>query len=187
VPRIAGVGVVLLLASAGAIAALLPGQPHTAARRATPPATVEGIQAVGLVDSGPPVPGGGAAAPRTLVALPAGLGFIPGQQAAPGWTADQMAGGTYIFIYISNGQCLASAAGRRAAVLQRCNLGYGQRWRRQDGDTGGYWQLRNAGNGRCLTAGTAIAAGGHDDLTARLEPCRAQLRWPQRLTFAPVY
>jgi len=186
-PRIAGLCVVLLLAAAGVIAALLPGTPHVAVHRAALPAKVDSVQAVGLVDLGPPGPGGAAAtSPETLLASAAGPSFTPVRQAEPGWNADQMAGGTYIFIDISTGMCLASAAGG-AAVLQRCNLGYAQRWRRQDADTRGYWQLRNAGTGRCLTVATAIPAGGHDDLHARLERCGTQQDWHQRITFSPTY
>src|SRR6266568_3887965 len=114
-PRIAGTGVVLLLAGTGVVAGLVAGSPHVTARHVVLPTKVQGAHEVGLVNAGPPKPAGQAAAPpRTLLKSRSGLAFAV-RQVALEWTADQMAGGTYIFIYISDGSCLSSAAGRSQA------------------------------------------------------------------------
>ncbi len=197
-PRIAGTGVVLLLAGTGVIASLVGGDPHVTARHGVPPARVQGAHEVGLVSAGPPGPAGQAAAPaQTLLKSRSGLAFATVRQVAPEWTADQMAGGTYIFIYISDGSCLSSAAlrgrarrGRASgtmAVTTRCDLGYSQRWRRQQGGTQGYWQLRNIGDGRCLTLGGASPAAGQGSFSAELMPCGAPADWHQQITFSPIY
>ncbi len=202
-PRIAGTGVVLLLAGTGVVASLVPGSPHVTARHVVLPSRVQGVHEIGLVNAGPPEPAGQAAAPaRTLLKSRSGLAFAAVRQVAPEWTADQMAGGTYIFIYISDGSCLSSAArrgrasggqasGTRAsgtrAVTTRCDLGYAQRWRRQQGNTHGYWQLRNLGDGRCLTLGGASPAAGLGSFSAELAPCGAQGDWRQQITFSPMY
>lgn len=202
-PRIAGTGVVLLLAGTGVVASLVPRSPHVAARHVVLPSRVQGVHEIGLVNAGPPEPAGQAAAPaRTLLKSRSGLAFAAVRQVAPEWTADQMAGGTYIFIYISDGSCLSSAArrgrasggqasGTRAsgtrAVTTRCDLGYAQRWRRRQGNTQGYWQLRNLGDGRCLTLGGASPAAGLGSFSAELAPCGAQGDWRQQITFSPMY
>jgi hypothetical protein len=190
VPRIVGISVVLLLAVVGVIAVLRPAKPHaTAPRHVTlPSARVEGVQTIGIVAAGLPGPAGSAApAPDTLVAPAASVAFAPGQQSAPAWTADQMAGGAYIFINLANGQCLAPAARGGAAVLQKCNLGNAQRWQRENANTAGFAQLRNAQDGRCLTITSTIPAAGPDDFTAGLQPCSAQPGPQQLMTFSPTF
>ena len=72
------------------------------------PTRVLGTQAIGLVNPGPPPQAGASAAPQAFLASRSDLSFVPAGQAAADWTADQMAGGTYIFIYLPNGLCLAS-------------------------------------------------------------------------------
>jgi Ricin-type beta-trefoil lectin domain-like len=197
-PRIAGIGVVLLLAGTGIIANLVAAKPQVTVRHVALPGKVESVQEVGLVSAGPPAAANMAAAPaQTLLKLPSGLAFVSARQAVPEWTADQLAGGTYVFIYISDGMCLASAdgqvaggrvtGGRVTAVVRRCNLGYAQRWLRQDADTRGYWQLRNAADSRCLTLANAVPAGGQNAFRADLAPCGAQQDWRQRFTFSPIY
>ena len=66
--------------------------------------------------------------------------------------------GSYIFIYLPDGQCLAAPGRARgpAAPLERCDLSpasAGAAWVRGV-LVGGhdYYQLRNLANGRCLTA-----------------------------------
>ena len=120
------------------------------------------------------------------MASSSGLSFTSAAQAGADWTADQMAGGTYIFIYLPSGLCLAFSR-VSVAALERCNLGAGQRWIRQRPVTGTggleYWQLRNLSTGRCLTAvavaGTARAA----QAAARLERCQASPSSPQLIAF----
>jgi Ricin-type beta-trefoil lectin domain-like len=188
-----------MLAGTGVIASLVAGKPHVTPHHVALPARVEAVQEVGLLNAGPPAPADATAAPaQTLMKLPSGLAFAPPRQAGPQWTADQMAGGTFIFIYIQDGMCLSSAAdrpatGSRAArrriavVLQRCNLGAAQRWQRQDADARGYWRLRNAGDRRCLTLASASPAGGQGAFSADLSPCGIQQDWRQRVTFSPIY
>jgi hypothetical protein len=113
------------------------------------------------------------------------LGFVPAGQVSADWTADQMAGGTYIFIYLPNGLCLASSRGS-AVALARCNLGAAQRWVRQrlvSLDGVDYWQLRNLSNGWCLTAATGSGAAQPGRSTARLEGCQASPGWIQLVAF----
>jgi Ricin-type beta-trefoil lectin domain-like len=178
-PRLAGTGFAILLAGAGLAAYLIVGGAHASQDAAVLPTRVLGTQAIGLVNPGPPA--GGTPATETLLATRSGLTFRVVGQVGADWTADQMAGGTYIFIYLPNGLCLASAeaSSRPSAVaLARCNLEAGQRWRRLHlvVAAGGldYWQLSNLADGRCLTA-----AGS----AARLEPCQASPGWRQQVAF----
>jgi hypothetical protein len=198
VPRIAGTGVVLLLAGTGVVASLVTGSQHVTARHVVLPTRVLSAHEVGLANagpSGPSGPSGQAAVPyRTLLKSRSGLAFAAVRQVAPEWTADQMAGGNYIFIYIADGTCLSSLArrgrGRAAAgqaVTMRCHLGYAQRWRRQQGGTQGYWQLRNLADGRCLALGGADPAAGQGSFSAQLAPCGAQRDWRQQITFSPMF
>jgi hypothetical protein len=97
-----------------------------------------------------------------------------------------MAGGTYIFIYLPNGLCLASRAGHRAptVTLERCDLQASQRWLRLHTAVGSngldYWQLRNLADNRCVTAGKAVGQG---ESAAQLEPCQASPGWQQQVAF----
>jgi hypothetical protein len=196
-PRIAGTGVVLLLAGTGVVASLATGSQHVTARRVVLPTRVLSARDVGLANAGPSGPAAQAVAPyRTLLKSRSGLAFAEVRQVAPEWTADQMAGGTYIFIYIADGTCLSSLArrgrsrGRAAAgqaVTMRCHLGYAQRWRRRQGGTQGYWQLRNLADGRCLALGGADPAAGTGSFSAQLAPCGAQRDWRQQFTFSPMF
>ena len=198
-----------MLAGTGVIASLVAGKPHVTLHHFALPGRVEAVQVVGLLNAGPPAPAGATAAPaQTLMKLTSGLAFAPPRQAGPQWSADQMAGGTFIFIYIQDGMCLSSAADSTAAdstaadsraadsraarrriavVLRRCNLGAAQRWQRQDANARGYWRLRNAGDRRCLTLASAGLAGGQGAFSADLSPCGIQQDWRQRVTFSPIY
>jgi hypothetical protein len=142
-------------------------------------------QPVGLVVQ-PPATGGGAL--RQLVQGPAGLAFSPVSPAAqaagnPLWTADLMVGGSYVFIYIPDGRCLA-ASGRQpgwALSLQHCNLGPDQRWHELSATVkaGGrvFGQFRDMGSGECLSA--ASGAAGPAGL-ARCDPAQP---WDQLVAF----
>jgi hypothetical protein len=176
--RLTGAGLAVLLAAVGVAAYLIVGGNHASQDASELPTRVLSTQAVGLVNPGPAGPASSSPASQMLVATGAGLSFADNGQAGSDWTADQMAGGTLIFIYLPDGQCLGSA--RRAGVtLQRCNLEAGLRWVQRHPVTGGtglqYWQLRNLSEGRCLTAvgsGSAAAA-------ARLQRCQATPGWQQ--------
>jgi hypothetical protein len=115
-PRLVGIAIVVLLAGGGVLAYLLAAKPPAPVHVARLPTRVLSVQTVGLVVPGPPAAGGNNAL-EMLLDSRAGLAFAPVPPSSlvtgdPEWTADQMAGGTYIFIYIPSGQCLGSAAGR---------------------------------------------------------------------------
>jgi Ricin-type beta-trefoil lectin domain-like len=161
--RLAGIGCAMLLAGGGVVAYLVVGQEHPASNDAGLSARVASVQTVGLASPGPGPGSPGA----LLLASPSGLTFTPAKPTElpasfPEWTADQMVGGSYIFIYISAGRCLGATASH-AAALQQCDLSGRQRWTREYHSTGAsgqdYWQLRNDSDGRCLTVGSPVAAG----------------------------
>ncbi len=177
IPRMTGVGVVVLIAGGGLIL-YLGGSKHPPTTHSQPApahhvalsAKVLAIQTVGLVDVGPYDDGDSATNdlddhPLMLRTISSALDFvgIPRSELAAGvplWTVDQMADSTEIFIYIPTGQCLAAVAGRRQLSLQHCDLGLSQRWRtRARGSAGGlsFDQYKNLAAGRCLAA--AKAAG----------------------------
>lgn len=170
----------LFLAGAGAIAYSVASSAEASRHASRLPSQVLSVQTVGIIGQvGPSVTGqaghrqlaGSAAGPRFVKMPPASL-----VQGDPQWSADTMAGGTFVFIYAPDGRCLAAATrqGHPVLALSRCNLGAGQRWQRfnaavaADGHL--YGQYRNLGAGRCLTApGAADARSG----PAALAPCAA--------------
>ncbi len=171
----------MLLAVAGVAAYLIVGGTHDRKDALVLPTRVVSTQAVSIVNTGPQ--GGASPAPETLLAQ-SDLVFTVNGPAGSQWTSDQMAGGTYIFIYLPNGQCLASQATPHAPAmtLARCNLQASQRWLRQHPNVGVnglvYWQLRNLADGRCLTTGKAVRGG---ESLAQLEPCEGSPGWRQRV------
>jgi hypothetical protein len=158
--RLSGIGVALLIA-AGAVAAYLvamhPAR-HPAARLST---RVLSFQTVGLIAQ---VSQPGSSSGQLLQLLGPGgapqfspLGQTEEQAGSPQWTADLMAGNSYIFIYLPTGRCLAAAgpAARPKLTLERCDLAAQQRWRRaspavqvQGHD---FYQYANLANHSCLT------------------------------------
>jgi hypothetical protein len=172
--RLTGIGFAILAAAVGLAAYLIVGGAHADNSASVLPTKVLGTQAIDLSGSAAP---SGNASPEALVASGAGLSFRAAGQSGTDWTADQMEGGTYIFIYLPNGRCLG--ASRKTAVsLQRCNLQASQRWIRQRPVVGGggldYWQLRNLAGGRCLAASGAAP---------RLETCQASPGARQLIAF----
>ena len=92
------------------------------------------------------------------------LGQAQEQAGSPQWTADLMAGNSYIFIYLPTGRCLAASgpASRPKLTLAHCDLAAQQRWRRtgaadqlQGHD---FYQYANLADASCLTQ-TAQAPG----------------------------
>jgi hypothetical protein len=177
----------VLLAAAGVTAYLIASVRPAAAPL---PTQVLSTEVIGLVSPGPAGADTTSSPPSdtgpgtgTLVASGSRLAFSTAPQTSAQWTADQMAGGTYIFIFLANGGlCLASPATPGPVVLQRCDLAANQRWRRQ-GLTAGtagtdYWQLRNTADGRCLTAGDVTGE------PAQLKPCQQPPGRSQLITFA---
>jgi hypothetical protein len=178
-----GTGFALLLAVAGVAAYLIVGGTHDRKDAAVLPTRVIGTQAVSIVNTGK---AGAIPEPETLLASHSDLVFMADGPAGAQWTSDQMAGGTYIFIYLPDGLCLAAQASPRAPLLalEQCNLQASQRWLRQLPNVGpnglDYWQLRNLGDSRCLAAGNAL---GKRKSAAVLQPCEASPGWRQQVAF----
>jgi hypothetical protein len=196
------VGIALVLFAAATVASVLVFS-HTAARARKQPAAplptnvVSPPLTVTLVNPGPPPRRDSRPAPEKLQESATGLMFTAaggaGQASSQEWTADQMGGGTYIFIYVPDGRCLTAptSPGATAAMLARCNLGLGQRWRHQylgaDAAGRGDWQLRSAADGLCLTAVTPPLGGQPGESGTDLRGCEAPARWRQLISFLTVY
>ena len=79
------------------------------------------------------------------------------QGGTPQWTADLMAGGSYIFIYLPTGQCLSAVgtAGEARLTLRHCDLDASQRWRRTQlavaARAHDFYQYANLRDGSCVT------------------------------------
>lgn len=194
-------GLVGLLAAAGItvyLAAIKPARPRPRAL----PTTVMAVQTVGLVATGPH--GSGTAGPWSLLASRAGLAFSPVPRSRlvtglPQWTADQMAGATYIFIYGPSGQCLgitapggpgSGAAASPAAprlVLQPCDLSASQRWRSVHAAVTvaghSYRQFASLSTGRCISVGGPRPAAGPGESAAGLTSCSGTGSWRQLISF----
>jgi hypothetical protein len=187
--RLAGAGLAVLLAAIGVTAYLIVDRVVDSPL----PTRVLGTQAIALVSPGPAGPAGWSGtgqAPGTLLDSAGRLAFSADVPAGAGWTADQMAGGTYIFIYLGNGGlCLTSPAlPASAAVLNKCDLAANQRWVRMGPTVGAggldYWQLRNDADRRCLAADSPVAAvSGGSGPAAQMESCQAVPSWHQLVTF----
>lgn len=180
--RLTGAGLAILLAGVGVAAYLIVGGNRASQDASELPTRVLGTQAVGLVNPGPAGPSSASPASDMLLATGAGLVFSDNGQAGSNWTADQMAGGTVIFIYLPDGRCLGSSRGSGVA-LQACNLQAGQRWVQRHPVTGAdglqYWQLHNLSDERCLTAVAAAGAASPAQAGARMEGCQATPGWQQ--------
>jgi hypothetical protein len=164
-PRLAGIGVIVLLA-AGAVTGYLVVV-HPARARPVPPLSTKviGNQTVGLVaqDARPGSGGqllqllGPAGGPRFSRISPAELDGGSGQ-----WTADLMAGNSYIFIYLASGDCL-SAVGTASVprlALRHCDLQASQRWRRVQpavlSEGHDFYQYASLGDGYCLSEASEL-------------------------------
>jgi hypothetical protein len=184
--RLTGGAFAILLAGVGLAAYLIVGGAHADNSGDVLPTRVLATQAIGLVDAGPAQKAGASPAPQTLLASGADLSFRAVGDVAADWTADQMAGGTYIFIYLPNGLCLGSS-GTKSVALQRCNLQADQRWIRQRSVVGAsgldYWQLRNLALNRCLTAASVPHQTAATESAARLDACQAAPDWRQLIAF----
>ena len=194
-PRLAGIGVAILLAAGGTAAyLLLPAAAHAGKHAGGPSARVQTKLAVTIVTPRMALRGRARTVAEALVASSAGLAFTvitPASDSlgAPMWTADQMTGGSYIFVDVSAGKCLAGPARPVATTvsLQRCSLGGSQRWKRILGSSAAaghlYWQLQNAADGLCLTVGSAVSAGASGPFAAGVERCQDPQPSRQLVTF----
>jgi len=191
-PRLAGFGAIVVLAGGGTAAYLIafhPAKPH---HTVVLPRKVLGYQTVGIIG----VPAEGGSASGKLVQLlspeqgPTFTPVMPSEQVTgmPEWTADQMAGGTFIFIYLPTGsQCLASTGPARQPVVavEHCDLGRPQqRWRRLSGSLKSnghaFYQFENAASEKCLTQ---EPASGGLSVGVGLETCDPSRPMTQMLAF----
>lgn len=199
IPRLAGIGVVAVLAIGGLVAYLVTTHrpvTHQAPRhdRSTLSSRVLKVQAAGIIDFGPvndgdPFITGHDDQALMLQPSRSGLVFAPVPHAeiragVPVWTVDEMAGGADIFIYSATGQCLEAVPGRNASPgrlrLAHCDLGPSQRWQPQDsqvslGQTFARYASRQTG--RCLTA-----PAGHPG-PATLQACGSPIPKTQQIAF----
>ena len=162
-----------------------------------PPRNVVSVLTVALVNPGPLPRPDSRPVPEMLQESATGLAFTAtggaGQASGQEWTADQMGGGTYIFIYVPDGRCLTAPASLSAttATLARCNLGLGQRWRHQffgtDAAGRDAWQLRSAVDGLCLTAVTPALGSQPGESGVALRGCSVPVGWRQIISFLTVY
>jgi hypothetical protein len=188
-PRLAGLGVIVVLA-AGGVAAYVAGFHPAASKRPAPlPTRVASTLTVGLMAE-PPSAGGSAALEQLLSPQqrPAfsPVGINQQQQGQPEWIADVMTGGGYIFIYLPTSQCLASGGPRARPRLtaERCDLSPAQRWRRLGAgvlvDGHDFYQFADMSSGKCITQGSGSAAQG---LPAGLSACDPARPASQLLAF----
>lgn len=159
-PRLAGIGVIVVLAAGAVTGYLVVVHPGTA--RPVPPLSskVVAYQTVGLVaqDAQPGSAGqllqllGPASDPKFGRISTAELGGGSGQ-----WTADLMVGNNYIFIYLATGECLSAVgpSSHPRVALRHCDLRASQRWRRVNpavlAQGHDFYQYANLGDGSCLS------------------------------------
>jgi hypothetical protein len=176
--RLAGISVVVLLAAGGVAAYLVELHPAVAQRAAPLPTQVLSRQTVGLIAQGAqPASSGGEL--LQLLGPQGTLQFSPvapaeEQAGSPQWTANLMAGNSYIFIFLPTGDCLAAAGSKSQPklALQHCDLKAAQRWRRMPTAVTSkghdYYQYANLADGACLTQ-TSEQSG--PDFGAALAAC----------------
>jgi len=188
-PRLAGVGVIVVLAAGGAVAYLVAFHPTTSKQPAPLSTRVASTSTVGLVAE--PAGSGSASSVMQLLSPQRAPTFTPvglsqQQQGQPEWIADLMTDGSYIFIYLPSSQCLAAAgpASQPRLSVQRCDLTSRQRWRRlgtgvlESGHD--FYQFANLASGRCITQGSGAPTPG---LAAQLAPCDPARPASQLLSF----
>jgi hypothetical protein len=189
-PRLAGIGIVLLLAAGGVAGYLV--TLHPAAARTSPPLSskVTSSQTVGLIvrDS---QAGRDAGHLLQLAGHQGNLEFLLVSRAqvtegAPDWTADLMAGNTYIFILLSTGNCLTAIGPATSAKLKlsHCDLAAAQRWRRATSaikiDGHDFYQYVSLAYGSCLTQ-SGVTPG--PVFGATMAPCSASRPENQLVAF----
>ncbi len=173
-----GLGAIVVLAGAGTAAYLVAFHPAKPVHPVSLPEKVLGVQTVGLIGEVPPSTSASGMVQLLSPQVSPTFSPVPQSEAVngtPEWTADQMAGGTYIFIYLPTGQCLASTgpANRPSLALQHCDVNSAdQRWQRLGSAvlTSGhdFYEFENSGSSKCISqvAATVSQAGG-----AGLAPC----------------
>jgi hypothetical protein len=189
-PRLAGIGIVLLLAAGGVAGYLV--SLHPASARTSPPlsAKVTAHQTVGLIVKAS-VPGSPAGQLLRLTGRQGSPEFLTVSRAqvtegAPDWTADLMGGNTYIFIFVPTGDCLTAVGPGASAklALSHCNLAATQRWRRTTSaikiDGHDFYQYASLAYGSCLTQ-NGVTSG--PVFAAAMAPCSASRPKDQLVAF----
>ena len=194
-PRLTGAGLVVVLAAGGValVYAHSTGASGPPAPRSGPssarPAQVVSTQTVGLIafggyDDKDLYLNDTDDHPLMLKPVGAVVEFvaIPRSQLAAGvplWTADQMADGSYIFIYAPTDHCLSVTADKRSLALVHCQPVVSQRWQSLHLTTAVGQQFSayaSAWAGDCLTA--PATAG-----PATLAPCGPARTKSQEVAF----
>jgi hypothetical protein len=163
--RLAGIGLIVVLAAGGVTAYLVTLHPVGAGSAATLPARVVSYQTVGLLaqDAQP----GASGQLLELLGRHGKAQFTPVSQAevqsgTGQWTADLMVGGGYIFIFLGSDDCLAATGSGTHArlVLQHCNLQANQRWRRVGtgnvAQAHNFYAYSNMAETACVTEGSEL-------------------------------
>jgi hypothetical protein len=158
--RLTGIAVIVVLAGGATVGYLLTFHPKHDHPTAPLPTKVVSVQTVGLVaqDAEP----GSSAHLLQLTGPAVAPQFSPvpaaQQQSGTGqWTANLMAGNTYIFIFVPTGSCLTAVGppGDAAVTLRHCNLQASQRWRRTGSavvsQAHDFYQYASVGSRGCLT------------------------------------
>jgi hypothetical protein len=176
---LAGVGAIVLVAGGAAAAYVVMFHSPAPAPATHLSASVTSTDTVGLAAfaTGP------GTKPGQLVQLlaPQGaLGFF-GVSAAenaagqPRWTADQMSGGTFVFIYLSTttGECLSAAgsAARPVLAVRHCDVTAAQqRWRRLPTSVveaqHAFYEFANLADGKCISQTGPAGQPGSDGLAS---------------------
>jgi hypothetical protein len=180
-PRFAGISAAVLVTAGGVTAYLVASPAHASRGTQQLPTRVQSVQTVGIVARASGSSSGGLLANSGVGLRFGALTAADLVQGNPQWTADTMTGGTFVFIYVPDGLCLASTTQRRrpALILRRCDLQADQRWQRSGGsvpsDGHVYDQYRDLGSGRCLAVGAGQAA--------ELAPCESTASPRQLFSF----
>jgi hypothetical protein len=198
IPRLTGAGAVVVLAAGGLTAYLSTHHQATVhSRHPVLSSKVLSAQTVGLIDFGPDDDGNRFQNdrddhPLMLKPTRAGLYFVTISAAqrhdgTPLWTANQMADGTEIFIYVPTGQCLTAVSGSGSVQLAHCDLQASQRWRAVNAMTElgqPFAAYSSELTGNCLTA--PPAPSGHEPANpgpAKMAPCGQPRDKSQEIAF----
>jgi hypothetical protein len=213
IPRLTGVGVVVVVTAGGLTAYLAmhqsatsPGRHHHSHRQSALSSKVLKAQTVGLIDFGPDDDGDAFQHdsddhPLMLKPTSLGLTFVTISRrmmadGSPDWTVNEMAGGSTIFIYGPDGQCLTAREHASTALkskvdgdlvdLAHCNLGRWQRWTPVHPTTElgqAFAAYRNDQAGYCLTAPRPLKHGRANPGPATLAKCGPPRDRSQEIAF----
>lgn len=192
-PRLAGLGAIVLIAGGGAgvyVITFHPAKHHHAAP--LPTKLASSPETVGLIAQSGSAASSGSSSGQ-LVQLLSSQGaptFTPLSAAAAAaqshgpWNESLIVGGTYIFIFSPDNYCLAAGA-HSTLVLARCDQSARQqRWRRVNAqlirDGHDFYQYANLADGKCLSQLTAVAG---QPVAAGLTACDAAQPPSQMIAF----